>query len=196
MPPKRGFLTYTSLPCSQMNDYRRLIIQVAVGAIVGIVLTPVVVPPILYALGFSATGPVDGTATATMQAGIGYVAAGSFFAMAQSVATGGVIPAVIRAGLGGLFGAFFSTRLASEIMRQVRRVASAVVAGIHAAAAKVAGAWRRPIERSQLETGVKNSWSIGGLCVNVAQRYPLTVILVLYPFPRCVLLLYPHCVVV
>ncbi|KAH9079506.1 hypothetical protein EDB83DRAFT_1280043 [Lactarius deliciosus] len=146
MPPKRGFLTYTSLPCSQMNDYRRLFIQVAVGAIVGIVLTPVVVPPILHVLGFSAIEPVAGPATATMQAGIGNVAASSFFAIAQSVATGGVIPVVftvIRAGLGGLFGAFFSTRLASNIMRRVRRAASAVVAGIHAAAAKVAGAWRR-----------------------------------------------------
>ncbi|KAH9050683.1 hypothetical protein EDB84DRAFT_1448351 [Lactarius hengduanensis] len=129
-----------------MKDNRRLAIQVAVGAIVGIALTPVVAPPILHALGFSAFGPVAGSAAASMQAGIGNVAAGSFFAMSQSVAMGGPIPAVftaIGAGLGGLFGAFFPTRLASKIMRQVRRAASAVVAGIRAAAAKVAGAWRR-----------------------------------------------------
>ncbi|KAH9001180.1 hypothetical protein EDB92DRAFT_1825226 [Lactarius akahatsu] len=129
-----------------MKYNRRLVILVAVGVIAGIVLTPVVAPPILHALGFSAIGPVAGTAAAAMQAGIGNVAAGSFFAMAQGVAMGGTIPAAFTAiggGLGGLFGAFFSTRLASEIMRQVRRAASAVVAGIHAAAAKVAGAWRR-----------------------------------------------------
>ncbi|KAH9180643.1 hypothetical protein EDB89DRAFT_1920249 [Lactarius sanguifluus] len=129
-----------------MNDNRRLVILVATGAIVGIVLTPVVAPPILYALGFSAIGPVAGTAAATTQALIGNVAAGSFFAMAQSVAMGGAIPAVftaIGAGLGGLFGAFLSTRLASNIARKVRRAASAVVAGIHAAATRVAGALRR-----------------------------------------------------
>ncbi|KAH9081433.1 hypothetical protein EDB83DRAFT_543311 [Lactarius deliciosus] len=129
-----------------MNDNRRRVILVAVGVTVGIVLTPVVAPAILYGLGFSAIGPVAGTTAATIQAGIGNVAAGSFFAMAQSAAMGGAIPAVftaIGAGLGGLIGAVFSTRLASEIMRQVTRAASPVVAGIRAAAAKVAGAWRR-----------------------------------------------------
>ncbi|KAH9063347.1 hypothetical protein EDB87DRAFT_174282 [Lactarius vividus] len=107
-----------------MKYNRRLVILVAVGAIVGIVLTPVVAPPILHALGFSAIGPVAGTAAATMQAGIGNVAAGSLFAMAQSVAMGGAIPAVftaIGAGLGGLVGAFFSTRLASKIMLLLQR---------------------------------------------------------------------------
>ncbi|KAK0449930.1 hypothetical protein EV421DRAFT_2032109 [Armillaria borealis] len=71
---------------------RRTWIFVGIGVIAGIALTPVIVPPILRIFGFGAAGPVAGGIAAAIQSGIGNVAAGSLFAMWQSIATGGAIP--------------------------------------------------------------------------------------------------------
>ncbi|KAM3067051.1 hypothetical protein ACMFMG_011830 [Clarireedia jacksonii] len=54
--------------------------------------------PLLGAVGFSAVGPVAGSAAAAWQSSIGVVEAGSIFAWCQSAAMGG-------AALGGIFGA-------------------------------------------------------------------------------------------
>jgi hypothetical protein len=77
-------------------------------------LTPVLAPALLGILGFGAIGPVagkfppqaevasntverQGTLAALIQALIGNVAAGSAFAIAQSIAMGGAVPAVVSA---------------------------------------------------------------------------------------------------
>lgn len=58
--------------------------------------------PVLGAIGFSAAGPVAGSAAAAWQSGIGLVEAGSIFAWCQSVAMGGAaVGGIIGAGVGG-----------------------------------------------------------------------------------------------
>ncbi|KAF7870552.1 hypothetical protein EAF04_004296 [Stromatinia cepivora] len=58
--------------------------------------------PVLGAVGFSAAGPVAGSAAAAWQSGIGLIEAGSIFAWCQSVAMGGAaVGGVIGAGVGG-----------------------------------------------------------------------------------------------
>ncbi|KAI0728219.1 hypothetical protein C8Q72DRAFT_795360 [Fomitopsis betulina] len=73
------------------------------GAAIGALLAPVVAPPLLGIVGFSAAGPVagqgllntdQGTIAAAIQSSIGNVAAGSAFAVCQSVAMGGALPAL------------------------------------------------------------------------------------------------------
>ena len=63
----------------------------------GIILLVLVcaTPAILAAAGFSAIGPVAGSAAAAWQASIGSVAAGSLFAFLQSAAMGGAALGVI-----------------------------------------------------------------------------------------------------
>ncbi|KAK0470045.1 uncharacterized protein EV420DRAFT_1634481 [Desarmillaria tabescens] len=84
-----------------------------IGAAVGVVLAPVIVPPALGLVGFSAAGPVAGTFAAAAQSGIGNVAAGSTFAVVQSMAMGGAIPAGVYAvsgiigGIAGWAGGWF-----------------------------------------------------------------------------------------
>jgi hypothetical protein len=103
-----------------LANARRVIGAIA-GAAVGIALAPLLAPALLGILGFSAIGPVAGnflphpqaevasnpsellgTAAAVIQAGIGNVAAGSAFAVAQSIAMGGAIPAAVTAVGAGL----------------------------------------------------------------------------------------------
>ncbi|KAK0204556.1 hypothetical protein DFS33DRAFT_1382453 [Desarmillaria ectypa] len=75
-----------------------------IGVVAGVALTPVIVPSALGFVGFGSAGPV---AAAAAQSGIGNVAAGSAFAMAQSVAMGGAIPAGVSAAsgiIGGITG--------------------------------------------------------------------------------------------
>lgn len=74
------------------------------GVIVGIVLTPVILPHTLGLLGFGAAGPVAGGLAAVAQSGMGCVAAGSLFALAQSIAMGGPIPAVVYIFPGAVIG--------------------------------------------------------------------------------------------
>ncbi|CAD6444335.1 fec80a45-8598-405e-9f90-1684910d6306 [Sclerotinia trifoliorum] len=58
--------------------------------------------PVLGAIGFSAAGPVAGSAAAAWQSGVGLVEAGSIFAWCQSVAMGGAaVSGIIGAGVGG-----------------------------------------------------------------------------------------------
>ncbi|KAH9920086.1 uncharacterized protein B0H18DRAFT_617130 [Fomitopsis serialis] len=64
------------------------------GAAIGVLLAPVVAPAALGLVGFSAAGPVAGTLAAAIQASIGNVAAGSLFAICQSVGMGGALPAL------------------------------------------------------------------------------------------------------
>ncbi|KAH8994542.1 hypothetical protein EDB92DRAFT_1849784 [Lactarius akahatsu] len=96
-----------SAPNPSHLDPRNLFMAAA-GAVLGVVLTPIVAPVFLGIVGFGAAGPIAGTAAAAIQAGIGNVAAGSLFATAQSVAMGGSIPTVITAigaGVGAAIGA-------------------------------------------------------------------------------------------
>ncbi|KAK0430687.1 hypothetical protein EV421DRAFT_1899384 [Armillaria borealis] len=78
------------------------------GVIVGIALTPVILPPALGLLGFGAAGPVAGGLAAVAQSGMGNVAAGGLFALLQSIAMGGSIPAIVYiipgAVIGGIAG--------------------------------------------------------------------------------------------
>ena len=53
--------------------------------------------PVLGAVGFTAAGPVAGSAAATWQASIGAVQAGSLFAWCQSAAMGGAAVGSIQA---------------------------------------------------------------------------------------------------
>ncbi|PCH38591.1 hypothetical protein WOLCODRAFT_64885 [Wolfiporia cocos MD-104 SS10] len=62
------------------------------GAVLAAFTFPVVAPLALVVVGFSAAGPVAGSIAAGIQACIGNVAAGSLFAVCQSVAMGGAIP--------------------------------------------------------------------------------------------------------
>jgi len=89
-----------------MKTQRDLVLTaLAIGAATtatGVVLTPFVAPVMLGVVGFGVAGPVAGSIAAGVQAGIGAnVAAGSLFAVAQSIAMGGGVPAVISA-VGGL----------------------------------------------------------------------------------------------
>ncbi|KAK0204557.1 hypothetical protein DFS33DRAFT_1382454 [Desarmillaria ectypa] len=86
---------------------RRTWIFIGIGVIAGVALTPVIVPSILGLFGFGAAGPVAGGLAAGIQSGIGNVAAGSFFALVQSMAMGGAIPAglyVASGVIGGITG--------------------------------------------------------------------------------------------
>ncbi|KAI0951709.1 hypothetical protein AcV7_007729 [Taiwanofungus camphoratus] len=73
------------------------------GAVAGAALAPVVAPIALGAVGFGASGVVGGSLAALIQGGIGNVAAGSLFAICQSIGAGGALPVlgyVAGAGLG------------------------------------------------------------------------------------------------
>ncbi|KAI9763893.1 MAG: hypothetical protein M1840_009005 [Geoglossum simile] len=66
------------------------------------ILTAVIALPVLGAVGFTAAGPVAGTAAAAWQASIGLVEAGSFFAWCQSAAMGGAaVQGIIATGVAG-----------------------------------------------------------------------------------------------
>ncbi|KAK0495250.1 adaptin N terminal region-domain-containing protein [Armillaria luteobubalina] len=69
----------------------------AASAAAGVVLTPILAPAALGIIGFSAAGPVAGTLAAAIHSSIGNVAAGSAFAVAQSIGMGGAIPAGVYA---------------------------------------------------------------------------------------------------
>ncbi|KAK0470046.1 uncharacterized protein EV420DRAFT_86284 [Desarmillaria tabescens] len=94
---------------------RNFIIGVA-SAVAGVALAPVILPPALGVVGFGAAGPVAGTLAAAIQSGIGNVAAGSAFAVAQSIGMGGAIPAGVYAvsgivgGIAGWAGGWFGGR--------------------------------------------------------------------------------------
>ncbi|KAJ6561116.1 hypothetical protein DFH09DRAFT_1160505 [Mycena vulgaris] len=60
------------------------------GAGLGAAATALLAAPVLGLAGFSSIGPVAGTLAASIQASIGSVAAGSSFAVAQSIAMGGM----------------------------------------------------------------------------------------------------------
>ena len=139
--------------------FNSLAIGVA-SATVGLILTPVLAPPILGVVGFGAAGPVAGeprfslpdhspahtnnvgTMAAGIQAGIGNVVAGSLFATAQSVAMGGALPVAVTAigaGVAGIGGAAAGATSAGARVASVGvKAASAVRAGIGAAAVAVA----------------------------------------------------------
>ncbi|KAF7953378.1 hypothetical protein EAE96_006584 [Botrytis aclada] len=70
------------------------------GGVVGIASVAAV--PVLGAVGFSAAGPIAGSAAAAWQSGIGLVEAGSIFAWCQSAAMGGAaVGGIIGVGVGG-----------------------------------------------------------------------------------------------
>ncbi|KAK0480315.1 adaptin N terminal region-domain-containing protein, partial [Armillaria novae-zelandiae] len=78
---------------------------IGVSVVAVVALTPVIAPAALGILGFGAAGPVAGTLAAVIQGGIGNVAAGSAFAVAQSIGMGGAIPAGVYAVSGAAAGA-------------------------------------------------------------------------------------------
>jgi len=69
-----------------------------------VVLAPVVTGGVLGAVGFGAGGVVAGSAAAGIQAGMGNIAGGSLFALAQSIGAGASLPPVLSA-VGGVIGA-------------------------------------------------------------------------------------------
>ncbi|KAK0449932.1 adaptin N terminal region-domain-containing protein [Armillaria borealis] len=76
---------------------------IGASAAAGVVLTPILAPAALGLVGFSAAGPVAGTLAAAIQSSIGNVAAGSAFAVAQSIGMGGAIPTGVYAASSGVF---------------------------------------------------------------------------------------------
>ncbi|KAK0495229.1 hypothetical protein EDD18DRAFT_266995 [Armillaria luteobubalina] len=76
----------------------------ASAAAAGVALTPILAPLALGIVGFGAAGPVAGSLAAAIQSGIGNVAAGSAFAVAQSIGMGGAIPAGVYAVSGATAG--------------------------------------------------------------------------------------------
>ena len=106
---------------------RFIVIGAIAGAAIGIVLTPLLASALLGLIGFSAIGPVAGNFPhqaevasnslellgTVIQASIGNVAAGSMFALIQSVAMGGAIPAIVAVGAG--LGAGVGTAVAGAV---------------------------------------------------------------------------------
>ncbi|KAF7883760.1 uncharacterized protein EAF02_005680 [Botrytis sinoallii] len=81
------------------NHPYRFGFQVLGGAVT---IASVAAVPVLGAIGFSAAGPVAGSAAAAWQSGIGLVEAGSIFAWCQGAAMGGAaVGGIIGAGVGG-----------------------------------------------------------------------------------------------
>ncbi|EPS99759.1 hypothetical protein FOMPIDRAFT_1024057 [Fomitopsis schrenkii] len=81
------------------------------AAIASLIILPAVLPGVLGAAGFTATGVQLGSAAAATHSAIGIVSAGSTFALAQSVAMGGAIPiawslgaAAVGGAVGGVLG--------------------------------------------------------------------------------------------
>ncbi|KAG6903393.1 hypothetical protein C0995_005416 [Termitomyces sp. Mi166 len=60
------------------------------GAVVGAAVVPEAVVGVLNLVGFTSLGPAAGSMAAAIQSSIGCVAAGSPFAIAQSIAMGGL----------------------------------------------------------------------------------------------------------
>ncbi|KAH9922718.1 uncharacterized protein B0H18DRAFT_1212443 [Fomitopsis serialis] len=115
----------------ERRTIRYIIIGVVVGAIVvSIIVLPAVLPGALGAMGFTPIGVQLGSTAAAIHSSIGLVAAGSTFALAQSVAMGGAIPilwtlgaAVVGMLLGGALGglaARLQTILAPHVARMMR----------------------------------------------------------------------------
>ncbi|KAH9843600.1 uncharacterized protein C8Q71DRAFT_729190 [Rhodofomes roseus] len=117
---------------------------VVVGALVtSLVILPAVLPGALGGLGFTAAGVQAGSAAAAIHSGIGAVAAGSTFALAQAVGAGAAIPfvwtmgaAIVGAVLGGGLGKL-AARLepilaphVANVMRGARTVASRAVRNV------------------------------------------------------------------
>ncbi|KAL1657707.1 hypothetical protein GGF50DRAFT_121569 [Schizophyllum commune] len=76
------------------------------GVIAGLILTPILGPAVLGAVGFTTGGVAAGSAAAALHATIGNVVAGSAFAGAQAAGATGVIP-TIGVAIGGLVGGLF-----------------------------------------------------------------------------------------
>ncbi|KAJ3491922.1 hypothetical protein NLI96_g384 [Meripilus lineatus] len=69
----------------------------------GAVIAPGVLVGVLLIVGFGPGGVIAGSLAASLHSGIGTVAAGSAFAICQSIAAGGAaaLPALLAAGAGG-----------------------------------------------------------------------------------------------
>ncbi|THV45641.1 hypothetical protein BGAL_0465g00030 [Botrytis galanthina] len=81
------------------NHPYRFGFQVLGGAVT---IASVAAVPVLGAVGFSAAGPIAGSAAAAWQSSIGLVEAGSIFAWCQGAAMGGAaVGGIIGAGVGG-----------------------------------------------------------------------------------------------
>jgi hypothetical protein len=99
-PPLSSFHRITTGASSYIKAHPYLF---AIQLIGGLFSTAAVVTlPILGAVGFSALGPVAGSAAAGWQASLGIVEAGSLFAWCQSAAMGGAaVNAIIATGAAG-----------------------------------------------------------------------------------------------
>lgn len=112
--------------------------KVQVVAVVGTVVSLAIVP-ILGAVGFSAVGPVAGTAAAAWQASMGLVEAGSLFAWCQSVAMGGAALGGITAFGIGSAAVAIGAGVASEAVKKVAAVVNEVGPHLARAANEVGG---------------------------------------------------------
>ncbi|KAK0470068.1 uncharacterized protein EV420DRAFT_1634500 [Desarmillaria tabescens] len=77
---------------------------IIIGVAIGMMIVPMIAPLGLSVLGFGAAGPIAGGIAASIQSLIGNVVAGSWFAIVQSIAMGGAIPAGVYAVFGALGG--------------------------------------------------------------------------------------------
>ncbi|KAG5717990.1 hypothetical protein E4T56_gene1705 [Termitomyces sp. T112] len=85
------------------------------GAAAGAVVVPELVVGALNCIGFTALGPAAGSIAAGIQSSIGCVAAGSPFAIAQSIAMGGMAgPLVATGAVVGVTAVLVSTALRSS----------------------------------------------------------------------------------
>jgi len=90
-----------NIPAAFLNHVKNNPITSGIAAVgLGTLLVATAVPAILGIVGFSAVGPVAGTAAAAWQSSIGIVQAGSFFAWCQGAAMGGAAAGAIVATQG------------------------------------------------------------------------------------------------
>jgi hypothetical protein len=76
------------------KENKNTLIAAGCVAAISAALAPIIMPALLGAVGFSAGGVVAGSVAASIQASIGSVAAGSLFALCQTVGTGAALPLI------------------------------------------------------------------------------------------------------
>jgi hypothetical protein len=110
------------------------LVAAGAAAVIGAALAPVLVPLVLSSVGFGAGGVAAGSLAAGMHAAIGNVAAGSLFALAQSVGAGAALPLtgyLVSAGLSAALAAkiaqWLKTQLADGKLRKcIRDVSNSI----------------------------------------------------------------------
>ncbi|KAI0251241.1 hypothetical protein BJV78DRAFT_1282735 [Lactifluus subvellereus] len=108
-----------------------ILAMIVMGAILGAVLIGLLVFGGLYMLGFGFAGPIAGSLAAVWQASIGNVAAGSLFALLQSIAMGAHIVILAVAAVAGAIGAVvLDPTLRAKVIGTITTAAKAVYEAI------------------------------------------------------------------